>query len=380
MSFHISKLSTLKKLFKSNFVEKLLQRIYYMVHYILFKYRESDYTFFYDETNNIRKFYLHDGRFNVPEDNNFLLGGVFYDKKNRVLDFESLFDSLCLQKNVIEVKLKHIGRGNFIDILNSKKLTKILKWSFENLYLHYINVDIFYWGIVDIVDSTDGVEPFYNRVLKNILYRIISKQKEVFLGLLNKYCYPNIKRSDSANFKKEFYTLVLKYINTVEDEYKPIFIKFMKSFLVTDEFPFIMDETDNVLIDNFSHFYTCRLEAFPNAEHILDIEEEIVEHISSIKAPALAGINFNFVDSKSLREIQLSDILIGFFGKYFTYIKNATMDKVINFKHGMNDTQKKNLSLLSQLILKSDKLTLLSLQSIMSDDEFEKSNYLLFGI
>ena len=55
--------------------------------------------------------------------------------------------------------------------------------------------------------------------------------------------------------------------------------EFMEKFLQTEELTFIMDETDNILIKNFSHFYISRINEFRHAEHVLDIETEIIEEI-----------------------------------------------------------------------------------------------------
>ena len=50
---------------------------------------EKNYTFFYDETNNIRKFFLKDNKFNTEKDDNWVLGGIYYDTNNKK-DFEEL--------------------------------------------------------------------------------------------------------------------------------------------------------------------------------------------------------------------------------------------------------------------------------------------------
>lgn len=122
------------------------------------------YTFYYDESNNIRRLYLTESGLNVQRVDNFVLAGILHKGLNCRADFDALFESLNLQKTVIEIKLKHIAKGSFLDILNSDKLNAILKWLNEKqFFIHYFNLNIIYWSIVDILDSIIGElsHPFF---------------------------------------------------------------------------------------------------------------------------------------------------------------------------------------------------------------------------
>lgn len=82
---------------------------------------DVNYTFYYDETNNGRKFHLADGRFNISIDQNFILGGIVYEGQSNDIEPTELFQRLDLQKTINEVKFKHIASGDFINVLKSKK-------------------------------------------------------------------------------------------------------------------------------------------------------------------------------------------------------------------------------------------------------------------
>ena len=56
---------------------------------------ESLFNFYYDETNNIRKFSLTKTEFNNSFTKNFLLGGLVYEGTRP--DIKALFDKLRLQ-------------------------------------------------------------------------------------------------------------------------------------------------------------------------------------------------------------------------------------------------------------------------------------------
>ncbi|MEC4817924.1 MAG: hypothetical protein SAK29_32330, partial [Scytonema sp. PMC 1069.18] len=76
---------------------------------------DSAFTFFYDETNNIRKFYVRESDFNSSFQSNFVLGGIVYDKSKP--DIEKLFSELNLERSIKEVKLKHLAKGDFLSCL-----------------------------------------------------------------------------------------------------------------------------------------------------------------------------------------------------------------------------------------------------------------------
>lgn len=91
--------------------------------------------FYYDETNNIRKFYLTDDKNNYmnSESNLFILGGIAIDPlllEN--IHFETslhaLFKKWGVQATQKEVKFKHIANGDFLTILKSKKLNYLFEF------------------------------------------------------------------------------------------------------------------------------------------------------------------------------------------------------------------------------------------------------------
>jgi len=86
------------------------------------------YNFYYDETNNIRKYHNEGGRLNYKGDGNFILGGVSFCKE---LCIDSLFDELRLQKTSVEVKFKNIAKGNFFQILKSENLKTVLNFMYN---------------------------------------------------------------------------------------------------------------------------------------------------------------------------------------------------------------------------------------------------------
>ena len=120
--------------------------------------------FYYDETNNIRKFYLTDDKNNYmnSESNLFILGGIAIDPlllEN--IHFETslhaLFKKWGVQATQKEVKFKHIANGDFLTILKSKKLNYLFEFlSEKNIFIHMFVLDVIHWSLIDIIESTNA--------------------------------------------------------------------------------------------------------------------------------------------------------------------------------------------------------------------------------
>ncbi len=149
------------------------------------------FTFYYDESNNIRKLHLTSKGLNVEKSCNFVLAGIVHRGEHHGANFELLKETLCLQKSAKEIKLKHIGTGSFENVLASKKLNTIFQWLLDNnFYIHYFSLNVLYWSIVDIVDSViDNLAPVerdffiqFHMSVKSDLYKVIVSNEALFVS------------------------------------------------------------------------------------------------------------------------------------------------------------------------------------------------------
>lgn len=109
---------------------------------------DSAYTFYYDETNNVRKLYVDEDGFNVALPKIFVLGGIAHEGVVRAIDISSLRQAMKVQKNVRELKLAYVAKGEFVDLLKSEKLTIFLRWIRDNGFvIHYHEFDPLYWSV-----------------------------------------------------------------------------------------------------------------------------------------------------------------------------------------------------------------------------------------
>ena len=343
---------------------------------------EKQYNFFYDETNNIRKFYLKENDFNDSTKTNFVLGGIVFETTKT--NFKDCFDKLELQKNVTEVKLKHLAFGDFISCLKSKKLRLFLDFLLHSdLYIHYSSLNFLYFSLVDIVDSAEielngkNLHPLENRRLKNILFKIAKKEKEKIVNLFFAFEYPNVKLDSIKDFISQLISVLEPYLK--EEEFKenlPKLIEILKEAREIGKMPFITDEENHLLIENFVHFYLRTIYLFKNSNHIFDKEVTIEELLKdfNLKSGSETFKNYTFDDSKNNLFIQASDIFIGILGKYFNFLNEHSIEKMKDSLNLIDDVQFSNLELIIEIIDKSDRKNKAFIFNTLSDDEFEKEN------
>lgn len=344
---------------------------------------DKAYTFYYDETNNIRKFYVRETDFNYSFTANFILGGVVHEGEKP--NIQPLFDGLNLQKTVKEAKLKHIAKGDFLQCLRSDKLNFYLQYLLNsNLYIHYSSLNILYWSIVDIVDSAivhsepaKKLGPQFANHLKNDLYRLARLEIDGVIELFYKFEYPNIKKESVLSFIEALSSLFQGYIDTLEFHFGLESLRqILKEARKEEALPFIMDEEDHILLKDFSQFYLRPIYTFKNSDHVFDNELSIAEIFKEYRILDNEEEikNYSFIDSQANLLVQVSDIFVGLMGKLTNYINTSSRDKLETDLSSLREKQLKNLDLLLDLIDKSNNENIGFLHSTDSYEELSKLN------
>lgn len=342
---------------------------------------DTAFTFYYDETNNIKKFYVRENDFNYTFTSNFILGGLAH--LGQAPNVQSLIDSFKQQKTSKEVKFKHIASGDFLDCLKSEKLKLFLQFVKDSdLYVHYSSLNILYWSIVDIVDSaivsSDAalqLGPQFANHLKNDLYKLSRLEIDSVIELFYKYEYPNIKEESVFSFIEELTSLFDGYIDTLEYHFGLESLRqILKESKKKGSLPFIMDENDYILLNDLSQFYLRPIYLFKNSTHIFDNEDSISETLKDYKI--LDGIeeikNYTFVDSQTNLLIQLSDIFVGIMGKLTNYLNTSSREKIDTDFRTLSAIQQTNIDLLIIVIDKSHNKNIGFLHNTDSYEEMSK--------
>ncbi|WP_417355399.1 DUF3800 domain-containing protein [Flavobacterium sp.] len=323
----------------------------------------TPYIFYYDETNNIKTFYVRENDFNYIFTANFVLGGLLH--QGEVPNVQPLIDSFKLQKTVKEVKFKHIAFGGFLDCLKSHKLSLFFRFLKDSdLFVHYSSLNILYWSIVDIVDSaimnSDMAMQlglgFSNR-LKNDLYKLCRLEIDSVIELFYVFEYPNIKSDKIDDFIEALSDLFEGYRSLPEFHFGLESLRqILRESKKKGELAFVMDEKDRVLLADMTQFYLRPIYMFKKSTHIFDNEDSIREALSQYRMldNGIEFMNYSFVDSQDSQLTQLSDVFIGFMGKYTNYRNTHTIEDIEMDINSLSVLQLQNLKLFIEIINKSD--------------------------
>ena len=164
---------------------------------------ETNDTFYYDETDNIKKFRVKEQGFNVAANSHFVLGGVSTNSQITLDELKTVW-GFQNDTNVLEIKStnKSVFKGDFVDILKSKKLCDFLQLLInKSCFVHFYNLNILYFSLVDIIDSILCVDflPYFDDI-KTMLYLVVQNDLLSSCSILYKYNYPNIKDEDCTSF------------------------------------------------------------------------------------------------------------------------------------------------------------------------------------
>ena len=240
----------------------------------------------------------------------------------------------------------------------------VLAWLIDHgIYIHFSNIDILYWSILDIVESVVADNSFRDYILahremKNELYRIVACDVPQFLGILKSHGYPNIERAQTGAFLGEVENFLEMY-NPEDTNLPTAMLKaLVHKAQRLKELVFLVDETEGMLIDSFHGFFLQPIYIFKNSLHIFDHEPEVERIFSKFcLTDGEREIGINFSNSKEMVGIQLSDVITGFLGKYFVFIEHNSIVELLNIKGRLNSVQVNNLKLLCRLIDASDEVS-----------------------
>lgn len=322
---------------------------------------DEAYTIYYDETNNIRRLHVRADGLNVSEPKYFVIAGIAYRGAVRDLNIAELRNMLRVQTTAKEIKLDHVAKGDFLFILKARKLEIFLRWLFEqDVYIHYSVMDPLYWSVVDIIDSIlteygNANLMAVNKQLKNVLYTVLRYNQVATVDLFQRYSYPNVGREHRQEFLVEIHALLNTHRNLLSHFDFMMLRGILQIAEKLDALPYLEDEAPNVLIEGFGHFYIHRICLFKNSQHVLDVEEAVQNYIGDnafVDGDRVLKIH-RFLASHEEPGIQLSDIIAGLLGKFFSMIQSDGSEDLAEMRAGLSAQQEANLSLFSQLLDRS---------------------------
>ncbi|PTQ76240.1 hypothetical protein C8R26_1202 [Nitrosomonas oligotropha] len=347
----------------------------------------DEYILYYDETNNIRKLYLKENGANDEEYKNFVLGGIALPKGSTLSGTDELKKALQIQKTTKEIKLEHLAKGDYEKILAQPKIGIFLDWLLNSpAYIHYTNLSILNWSILDLVESIVAEDEFKHYLmmqwdLKNELHHIVKADPRGYMQLLKSFSYPNIAHERI----QEFIDSVRGYLISKNPTPRNIACHALYAFLQqarnAKDLVFLVDNENDILIEDFHVFYLNRICAFKNSQHVFDNERKIEQILKRYKiANGNREIPYSFFDSESDFAIQVADVLCGLLGKHFNFVENHSIHELLVRKSNFNETQRSNLKLLEKLIDKSDDACPAFIFNSTSIDSIQKNQTFLHNL
>jgi hypothetical protein len=319
------------------------------------------YTFYHDETNNIKKLHIDGGALNIAEVKVFVLGGIVHRGEPTAIDLASLRKHLRIQDSAREIKLRHLARGDFLEVLSSGKLTVFLRWLVQNnVFVHYSELDPLFWSFVDIVDSILHARTDLARqdpmILKSDLTELLRADLPATVQLFDKYGYPSIAGPDRRAFVEGLLDIVEDHEDLV-DHFNYMMLKgVLQAGRNATELAFIEGNVRHLLIEEFASLYRHRLVLFKNSTHVLDEEDTVRDALEAVPLESARAPfkNWRFADSESEPGIQLSDIVAGLLGKMHSYFTENTPEDVYEMREGLSGVSLANALLLRDLIAASN--------------------------
>lgn len=325
---------------------------------------QTRYVFYYDESNNCRKFWVDDSKqqFNTDYTADFVLAGLVKKEGDTVdVSLETFRKPLKLQGNVEEIKFSKLySKGDFLQCVKEKRLFETLSWIDKSpFYIHYTNVNNLFYTLVEIFDSIvkpDEISEFgYDYFkMKSVFYYMFKEKADELQILMFKYKYPNIQREKIEAFCNELLFLLGSRREMKEEE------KFLAGMLAraskSDELVFLHDNDDYIMQENYAEFYADSIRKYQKSTHIFD-EETTVQDI--VKRQIAQGENmadnFKFVKSETDIFVQLSDVIAGILGKLFKYINSTSVNQRRKDVEGLSKIQVENILFIDKLRMDADR-------------------------
>jgi len=347
---------------------------------------ERELTLYYDETNNIRKLRLRENGLNAEKQDNFVLGGLVILPGQSIGDIHELRKVLYIQPTAKEIKFDLIAKGDFMETLGSDKLAKVLTWlRTREIGIHFVNLNVLHWVILDIVESIVADDEFeeilpFQHELKNELHYIATRDLPGFLVIMQSYSFPDIPRERTGDFVREVREFVVANWPENPNHATMMLRDVLSKAMSLDELAFLVDEQAGQLIDGFHRFFLNRICTFMNARHVLDEEKTVQAELARFRLMnGEEEMDVSFVDSINVPEIQLSDVIVGLLGRFFTFIENTHSSELVRLRANLTPTQKQNLDTLGELINISDAISNDLLFRLTTMDSNYKSDIFLWG-
>ena len=326
-------------------------------------------TFYFDESNNIRK-----GVIGPLKDNNndlenlyFTLGGIATRKP---LDFNALLNYIGARQVPNDAKFSFFTfkHNRFVEAIAQPRLRKLFEYlNKEDIIIHFAVEHYFHYALVDILDSLIEERDIFQETALNFYKRFQSDMTRVLYDdfaslhkILVDYEFPNIPNGKASGFINEILDLYTTNLDNYDmDDYnnfsKELLRQLIKRKKDKTNLLFLEDNEPFVISGLQTQIYLTRMYNFEDKK-IFDNECSIESELEKIDAEYESKLDVKFCDSKEVREIQLCDAVSGFVGRLYNFLSKTDEENILKFVLDLNVESEsfKTLKAFFDLMSKSD--------------------------
>ena len=356
--------------------------------------RNDKFYFYYDESDNIRKFQLKgdNSSFNADYLSQFTLGGLV--SKNEITDtsLDFLYKQLNLQSNMKEIKSRHIlnKKKKGISSFDSEKLSKFLKFLLDSeWYIHYTTVNVFYFGVViDIIDSLIKYNVEKNNKydinkadsLKSFLYLCMLAEIDNWKNVLSKINFPNLDDNGQQMFLYHLHRNVYSFQDENYKQERLIILEYIENNSKECELTFLISNKNHILIEDFTHYYLHKVFLYSDSYHIFDKENVIENKLEEMGIfNSEVSERFDFFESHKKRALQVSDICMGTISILYRFLAENSFEMIKEYFNVLDahSYEAENLKLLAKFINKTIKYDSCFITQMSNQIELERYKYFI---
>ena len=131
------------------------------------------------------------------------------------------------------------------------------------------------------------------------------------------------------------------------------------------ELVFLHDNENNILVEEYYTLYQGRCYTYKNSFHHFDYEKVILAKLqaSPLTDNGQPFINYDFIDSKQNKLIQVCDAFVGLMAKMFQFLDGLSFEIIDQLKTEENIVALVNLAKINALIDRTDKYHQMMIQN-----------------
>lgn len=327
-------------------------------------------TFFFDESNNIKK-----GRIGVEKDNIsdlehlcFVLGGIAIKEE---INFEELLKFVGARQIPIDAKFSFFAfkHTEFIEAIKQPRLRKFFEYLFiHDILVHFDVLHYMHFAMVDILDSLIQEDDanqkaafMYYLPLQSAMTEVLYCDYNLLHDIFCRYEFPNVptkKSNDFVNEILELYTYNLQYfdMNDIDNFPKELLRQIIKAKRDRTNMYFLEDNISYEISSGVFINYLSRMIEIKDKK-CFDNEQSIINELQAMDGTYKEKLNVTFDDSKNNRNIQICDAICGFVARLYTFLGKNSLEDIVIFASNLKceDEEYKTLKVFFDLMTKSDK-------------------------